>query len=194
MWHVTTFNSSLSISPTGCLALCGWWRWCESRQMGLAARQQAVIPCVCFWICFPWLPCAILLPCSLHICLLHPSLTNITCPMYYFPLTKHFLSESFLISLPFLPLPPPLHSSTQCHNGPTLMEAFIKCQLYTRDHTVDTVISDPKRSTCLWPFSSCWRAVCLICGCGRLFKDFWPKAEQKNNLSKCVKKWKNILQ
>lgn len=57
------------------------------------------------------------------------------------------------------------HSFTLCHYGPMLIEAFIKCQLYTRDHTVegeDTMISDPKRSTCLWPFKSCWREVCLL--------------------------------
>ena len=45
MWHISVCSSS----PHLPLALCGWWRWCESRQMGLAARQQALILCVCHW-------------------------------------------------------------------------------------------------------------------------------------------------
>lgn len=48
--------------------------------------------------------------------------------------------------------------------APTLTEAFIKCQLYTRDHTVEgenTMISDPRRSKCFLALSSC-KAVCLL--------------------------------
>lgn len=80
------------------------------------------------------------------------------------------------------PPSPCLHSFTQCHYGPTLTEAFIKCQLYTRDHTVegeDTMIFDPKRSTCLWAFSSCWRTVCLL----------WDLSRPKTQLSNMLKKF-----
>lgn len=86
----------------------------------------------------------------------------------YLPSFTLTLSTQFPIFLPFPPFLspiPPVHSFTQCHYGPTLTEAFIKCQLYTRDHTVegqDTMISDPQRSTCLWAFSSCWRTVCQL--------------------------------
>lgn len=94
--------------------------------------------------------------------------THTAYPIYY--ILQHLISDWFLYFTitPISPLPPLSILSTQCHNGPTLMEAFIKCQLYTRDHTVDTAISDPKRSMCLWPFSSCWRTVCQLCGLRRL--------------------------
>lgn len=95
----------------------------------------------------------------------HSFLTNTTTTstIYTFP----HMSPTPSIS----PHSPSLHSFTQCHNGPMLTEAFIKCQLYTRDHTVEgqnTMISDPKRSTCLWAFSSCWSTVCLLWGLSRL--------------------------
>lgn len=61
------------------------------------------------------------------------------CPIFHFQHVSPHIS-------PFPPLFTPPHSFTQCHYGPMLTEAFIKCQLYTRDHTVegqDTMISDP---------------------------------------------------
>ncbi len=90
--HISASTFSLSISLTCSLALCGWWRWCESRQMGLAARQQAVVLCVCCRALFPrshvsHVPHS---PPLLHITLfslyfrLHPFLTNIACPIYVF--------------------------------------------------------------------------------------------------------------
>lgn len=80
--------------------------------------------------------------------------------------------QTFIVNMcpEICPVPPcfipfhSLHSFIQCHYGPVLTEAFIKCQLYTRDHTVEgeeTMISDPKRSTCWWALSSCWRTVCI---------------------------------
>lgn len=36
-----TLAYSIPLPSSPSLALCGWRRWCESRQMGLAARQQA---------------------------------------------------------------------------------------------------------------------------------------------------------
>lgn len=100
---------------------------------------------------------------------LHPFLTHITQSVYPF---SHFI-PTFIINMfpqiylvpPSSPPSPSRHSFTHCHYGPMLTEAFIKCQLYTRDHTVegeDTMISDPKRSTCLWAFSSCWRTDGLL--------------------------------
>lgn len=94
---------------------------------------------------------------------LHPSLTNTPHPPHLPPHRPHTPFYHSIINMlphnspyPFiLPRPPCLHSFYQCHCGPMLTEAFIKCQLYTGDHTVegkDTMISDPKRSTC---FSSC---------------------------------------
>ncbi len=60
------------------------------------------------------------------------------------PLSTRLLQISPVF--PFSACSPSLYSFTQCHYGPMLTEAFIKCQLYTRDHTVegqDTMISDP---------------------------------------------------
>lgn len=130
---------------------------------------------VCY--CAVYIPCA---PCPppLHVALfrvylkLHPFLTDIVHTMYLFFLGKKNQNKNFLPQIalskkfsgpPLSPHSPSLHSFTQCHYGPTLTEAFIKCQLYTRDHTVegqDTMIPDPKRSTCLWAFSFCWRTAC----------------------------------
>lgn len=79
-------------------------------------------------------------------------------------------TQTFIVNMcpKICPVPPcfilfhSLYSFIQCHYGPVLTEAFIKCQLYTRDHTVEgeeTMIFDPKRSTCLWALSACWRTV-----------------------------------
>lgn len=134
--------------------------------MGLAAGQQAVVLYVCCWPLFPrshaphvclLLLHLVVLPRFLYLCLSHhcpphprpsPYLTFSTFTMTY---AMKLFSPFFTIA-PMSPPSPSLYSFTQYHYGLMLTEAFIKCQLYTRDHTVegeDTMISDPKRSTCL---------------------------------------------
>lgn len=101
--------------------------------------------------------CALRIPCApcpppLHIALFSFKFTPFPqqhcspyLPSFFHLLPQLTLSINFPLS-PLSPHSPTLHSFTQCHYGPTLTEAFIKCQLYTRDHTVegqDTMIPDP---------------------------------------------------
>lgn len=142
--------------------------------MGLAARQHTAIPCICYCAFSHHFHVSLSLPTlyiTLSLCFLfHPMLTLVTQSLYPF---SHFIPTFIIINM--FPqnslihllhrLSPSCHSFTQCYYGLMLMEAFIKCQLYTRDHTVegeDTMISDPKRSTCLWAFSACWGTDCLL--------------------------------
>lgn len=119
--------------------------------MGLAARQQPVVHLLPLYV-----PC----PCP------PPLLTanfSLKFTPFYNQHTRSYILYSLTVSTVFSatslppPSPPAAHSFSCCHYGPTLTQAFIKCQLYTRDHTTeerDTMIPDPKRSACLWAFSS----------------------------------------
>lgn len=136
------------------------WGWQpDNRLLSVASVTASFIPM------YPMYP-LLLHPSSPHkasipLCFyLHHVFANYSSPIYLF---SHFAASS-IICPPYLSLPPPFftqspspYSFTLCHYGPTLTEAFIKCQLYTGDHTAeaqDTMISDPQRSTCLWAFSS----------------------------------------
>lgn len=121
--------------------------------MGLAARQQPVVHLLPLYV-----------PCSCP----PPPLPTDNFSLRFTPFHNKHISSYIFYSLTLStvfsvtsPLPPPsppaAHSFSRCHYGPTLTQAFIKCQLYTRDHTVegqDTMIPDPERSACLWAFNS----------------------------------------
>lgn len=105
-----TLGYSLSLSPslTSSPAHCGWWRWCESRQMGLAARQQAVILYVCYWVFLPCSPlshvsisCRVLSVLYVPVCCPHcsPYLLFPLLPQQKFP---HFFTFPLLSPLPIL--------------------------------------------------------------------------------------------
>lgn len=132
--------------------------------MGLAAGQQAVVLCVCYWTLFPrshaphvcFLIFHLIVMCHvLHLCLLPRPQPHLSPYLFFSHFYHDICYEMFSLFFTLAPISPPspsLYSFTQCHYGLMLTEAFIKCQLYTRDHTVegeDTMISDPKRSTCL---------------------------------------------
>lgn len=132
------------------------WKWCESRQMELADRQQTVTS-----VTHAGVACTLVFKNSYSPFFMycHTQANFFLKNRYsFFGLFSFNQTSSINPQCPcFTPF---LFSSPQYHYGPALTEAFIKCQLYTRDHTVvgeDTMISDPKRSDCLWAFSFCWR-------------------------------------
>lgn len=173
-WGTLTrpFSLSPSLSRALSLAFRGRWRWCESRQMGLAARQQAVVLCVCFWArCIPCAPSppppyiSNSLSLSVHS---RPVLTN-WCSTFYDFLPWFPSSTHFTLFHPAPPPPPSLFFLPSAIMAPTLTEAFIKCQLYTGDHTVeeqDTMISWPLKVNMLMGIVG--PTVCQLWGLSRI--------------------------
>lgn len=94
-----------SLSPSLSLALCGWWRWCESRQMGLAARQQAVVLYVCYWALDPMYPFSSTSTYS-PVLSLHP--TFFTLPTFCNFLPKTSIINMFPHISPYPSISPPL--------------------------------------------------------------------------------------